>query len=148
MYNRRNFIKLTSLATVGGLAFGSNFSLFGQTARDYFPIPVEALSDKAHLFNPQTFEPLLNTSFAIHGNDMAPASMRLIEIIGQDSKHGSLNRVATDGFSLIFEVEGKSRLEDMIYEVSHPELGTFTMFVSTVGRSGRRFQAVFSRVYF
>ncbi len=147
MFNRRNFIKLTSLATVGGLALRGNLAVFGQTAKDYFPIPVEALSDKAHLFNPQTFEPLVNTRFFIQGNENS-ASMRLVEVVERNAKMGFSNRFATDGFSLIFEADGKGKLEDRIYEVSHPELGDFSMFVSTVGRSGKRYQAVFSRVFF
>lgn len=148
MFNRRNFIKLTSLATVGGLALRGNTSIFGQTSKDYFPIPTEILSQSAHLFKAETFGPLINTHFMMEGNDMTSVSLRLVEVVELNSKKAISNRFPTEGFSLIFEVEGKNELEDRIYEVSHPELGTFSMFVSTVGRSGKRYQAVFSRVYF
>lgn len=147
MYNRRSFIKFTGVATVGGLMLGSNSNIFGSDNK-YFPIPAEVFSDKINLLNQQTFESLVNSSFNIMRENLSPISMRLVEIIGKDEKKQRAEEVAFDGFSLIFEVEGKDSLGDEIYNVSHPELGEFSMFMSTVGRSGKRFQAVFSRVYF
>jgi hypothetical protein len=145
MYNRRNFIKLTGLATVGGLVLGGNINIFGQV-REYFPIPSEVYSDKINLFNQQTFEPLINSTFTIDG-DANQVSMRLVEIIGKDEKKGRANQFATDEFLLIFEVDGKDSLGDKIHQISHPELGEFSMFISTVGRSGKRYQAIINRIY-
>lgn len=147
MYNRRSFIKFTGVATVGGLMLGSNSNIFGKI-KEYFPIPTEVVSDKINLLNQQTFEPLVNSSFTITRENLSSVSMRLVEIIGKDEMKHRAETVAFDGFSLIFEVEGKDSLNDEIYNISHPELGEFSMFMSTVGRSGKRFQAVFSRVYF
>lgn len=147
MYNRRNFIKLSSLAAVGGLALGGNVNIFGQTTKDYFTIPVEAFSENVHLFKAERFETLVNTIFSASSNELAPVSMRLVEVDSR-KKRNAIERSPSEGFCLIFEVSGKSRLDDMIYQISHPELGEFSMFLSTVGQSGRRYQAVFSRVYF
>jgi hypothetical protein len=148
MYSRRNFLKIGGLFMAGGMTLGGN--IFGQSAvqNDYFPIPTTVFSDRITSFTQQTFEPLLNTSFMVVREDSVAVSMRLVEIVSDDNKKKFLNRVANDNFSLIFEVVGRDILEDKIYEISHAELGGFSIFISTVGRSGNRYQAVFSRVYF
>ncbi len=150
MFSRRKFLKVGSLATVGGLLLSGNINVLGQTSNKtgYFPIPTEILSEKATLLNQQTFEPLLNAVFSVRGENNSAVSMRLVEIVGKDSKQDSFSTIPTDSFLLIFEVVGKDSLEDKIYEISNPSLGEFPIFVSTVGRSGKRFQAVFNRVYF
>lgn len=147
MYSRRDFIRLSSLAAAGGVALAGGFNVFGQKGTDLFPIPADALSDRAFSFNSQTFEPLLNSTFAVDLMDGRTASLRLVEVLPKEGKKTVWERIPTDGFSLIFQNSGRGRLEDKIYSVSHPELGNFPLFVSTVGRSGRRYQAVFSRVY-
>ncbi len=150
MFSRRKFLKVGSLATVGGLILSGNINVLGQTSdkTGYFPIPTEILSEKAAQLNQQSFEPLLNAVFSVRGENISEVSMRLVEIIGKDGKQNGFSTVNTDSFLLIFEVVGKGRLEDKIYEISNPGLGEFPIFVSTVGRSGKRFQAVFNRIYF
>lgn len=138
MYDRRNFIKLTSLAAVGGLALRGDLAVFGST--------VGTLPQNLQLSNPETFEPLLNTNFFIKGNGLRASSIRLVDVVKRNLKKSSTNRFPTEGFTLVFENDGKGKLEDKIHEVSHPQLGTFSMFVSTVDRSGKSYQAVFCRV--
>lgn len=150
MYNRRDFLKTGGLVIIGGLALGGNADLFGKTIKKsgYFPLPPGVNSNDVSLFNKQTFEPFLNTNFSVRRKNSAQIPMRLVEVVGSDNKKNSFNTEATDDFLLVFEVIGKERLEDKIYNIAHPELGEFSIFVSTVGRSGKRYQAVFSRVYF
>jgi hypothetical protein len=150
MFSRRKFLKIGSLATVGGLMLSGNLDILGQASEKtgYFPIPTEILSQKITLLNQQTFEPLLNASFAVKRENASAVAMRLVEIVGKDSEKDRFAKISTDSFLLIFEVTGKGRLEDKIYEISNPDLGEFPIFLSTVGRSGMRYQAVFNRVYF
>ncbi len=135
---------MTSLAAVGGLAFGGNAALAAGPA-GYFPLPAEARGSALRL-NLGTFEPLVNTSFSIRSRAAAPTSIRLVEVVRSPSTKRRKNARPTDGFSLIFDASGKRRLKDQIYEVSHPQLGSFSMFISAVGMSGRRYQAVFNRI--
>ena len=74
--------------------------------------------------------------------------MKLVEVVAKNNTKSYLSRIPTDSFTLIFELQGKGGAEDKIYQVSHSALGDFSMFISTVGKSGRRYQAVFNRVYF
>jgi hypothetical protein len=150
MFSRRKFLKVGSVATVGGLLFGGNINVLGQVSdkTGYFQVPIEVLSEKAALLNRQSFESLLNAVFSVRGENASQVSLRLVEIVDNDRKTKSISTANTDSFTLIFEVVGRGRLQDKIYQVSNPSLGEYPIFVSTVGRSGNRFQAVFNRVYF
>lgn len=160
MVSRRNFLQLGGIAMAGGLVLGPSISVFGQAAGNspYFPIPADVYSDKAVSLNRQMFDPLLNSTFSFSkttanedllagGREGRPFSLRLVEIVGDDGTKRSRSARPVDSFSLIFEETRQSRVDDNIYTVSHPELGTFSMFISTVGRSESRYQAVFNRIY-
>lgn len=147
MYNRRRFLKLTCATAFSGLMLGAGISSFGQT-KEYFSLPETTFSDSSFTFNQQTFEPLVDTIFNFKGNDDSNVSMKLIEVVTKDDTKKNSSGIPTDGFTLIFEIQGKSKLGDQIFQVSHPALTDFPMFISTVGKSGMRYQAVFNRVYF
>ena len=146
MYNRRNFVKLASAAALGGLALSGNINLFGQKKED-FPLPQTIYSDKSLTFSQQMFEPLTDSIFVFKNDDDSVVSMKLVEVITKENSKDYLSRVQTESFMLIFENQDKVVLEDKIYEVSNATLGDFSMFISTVGKSGKRYQAVFNRVY-
>jgi hypothetical protein len=147
MYNRRNFLKLTSAAAFGGLMLGGNINIFGQQ-QERFPIPQTILSDKTLTLTKQNFEPLLDTIFVFSNENGSAVSMKLVEVDGRENMKDKSSQIPTDGFTLIFEMQGKVAPGDNIYRVSHSALGDFPMFVSTVDRTGRHYQAVFNRVYF
>ena len=146
MYNRRNFVKLAGAAAFGAVMLNGNINLFGQQKED-FPLPQTIYSDKSSTFNQQMFEPLTDGIFVFKSDDGSQASMKLIEVVTKENSKNYMTRVQTDSFTLIFEMQDKVVLEDKIYEVSNDTLGDFSMFISTVGKSGKRYQAVFNRVY-
>lgn len=147
MQNRRDFLKYGSIAAAGGLLLTGSVNIFGQSIdkSGYFPLPPKILSDKSTFLNKQSFEPLIDQLFTVSVDDSSKISMRLVEIVSAGDNLAS--RVSIDAFSLIFEVREGQLLDDRIYDISHNDIGTVPIFVSTVGRSQRRFQAVFSRVY-
>jgi hypothetical protein len=148
MNSRRYFIKLSGLALIGGLAANSSLKVFGQTSRgrDYFLIPDEAYA--ARIFSPADFEPYLESVFRVSDKQEGiENSLRLVEIVENDSQAIAPGARYVNRFSLIFEKQGKADLADKIYRFSHPSMGDFEIFISTVGRSGKRYQAVFSYVY-
>lgn len=146
MYNRRNFVKLAGAAAFGGLVLNGNINIFGQK-QEGFPLPQTIYSDKSLTFSQQMFEPLTDSIFVFKNDDDSKVSMKLVEVITKENSKNYLTRVQTDSFLLIFELQDNVVLEDKIYEVSNDSLGDFSMFVSTVGKSGKRYQAVFNRVY-
>lgn len=147
MNNRRSFLKLTCAAAFGGLLLGESIISLGQR-KENFPLPETILSDGAFSFSRQTFEPLVDTIFVFKSDDEPALSMKLIEVATKDETKKYASDIPTDDFALIFENQGKIAAEDKIYQVAHSALGDFSMFVSTVGKSGRRYQAIFNRVYF
>lgn len=148
MNNRRGFLKLTCAAALGSLMLGGSIDIFGQK-KEYFSLPETVFSDSGFAFTPQTFESLVDTIFAFKGTENDSGfSMKLIEVIKRDDTKKYASDIPTDGFSLIFEIQGKAVAEDRIYQVTHSALNDFSMFISTVGKSGTRYQAVFNRVYF
>ena len=155
MNSRRNFLKIGGLAAAGSLVLGSK-SIFSQTAGNetFFSVPKSIHSSLCYSTDCETFEPLINTVFQIkkeglnkHGKESLPnVSLRLVEVIKHKYDMNRLGKQSGKGFSLIFQAENKKMLEDKIYQISHPQTGEFPLFISTVGRSGKRYQAVFSHV--
>lgn len=155
MNSRRNFLKIGSLAAAGSIVFGSR-NIFSKTAGNetYFSIPTGIRSNLCYSTNCETFKPLINTIFLIKSEALstnerkkAPnSSLRLVEVVEHRFSKRRLNKISGEGFSLIFQAEDKKALEDKIYQISHPQTGEFPLFISTVGRSGKRYQAVFCHV--
>ncbi len=168
MNTRRNFLKIGSAAVIGGLLLPNGKSVFGQSKKgdDYFPIPAEVYADSINSFTYNTFEPLVGSTFEISNRafgfdkpNWASVSLRLVEVVRAENNSKLFGQKSGDCFSLIFEEAGgrkllsksklrvQTNLPDKIYKMAHPNLGEFSLFISTVGRSGKRYQAVINRVY-
>lgn len=87
-----------------------------------------------------TYVPLVGSTFQIHREGSSPLSVKLV----------SATRVEGVGesFSLIFRAHGNAKLGQETYTVTHPNVGTFPLFLVPVGRaaSGRDIQAVVNRI--
>lgn len=148
MNSRRDFLKLGGMAVVGGLVLGEGSTVFSQRlTKKYFPLPIETYADAPSLMNYEMFEPLIKTVFEVQRGKAGRARLRLVEATRSEYSSNRLTRIGGEGFSLIFEAENDVRLDDKIYKMTHPQLGSISIFVSQVGQSGKRFQAVFNRVY-
>ena len=156
MKSRRKFLKIGSLALFGGLVLGGSQNIFSQTTKgkNLFPVPPETLADTVSNFRSSTFEPLIDSFFSFRRTDLTNSgatrisniSLRLVEVVAKENAVTASGK-NLEGFSLIFEMTGKAKPEDKIYTVSHPSLGDFEIFISSVGKSGKRFQAIFNRIY-
>ena len=156
MKNRRDFLKVGGLALVSGLMLSGSQSVFGQTdkSRSLFPIPSKSFADAANSLHSASFEPFVNTVFSIAKKSSVSGALRpsgssglrLIEVVSKDfsARSGGKN---IENFTLIFKAEGKTKLTDQIYTVSHPSLGSFDIFISAFDRNDGEFQAVFNRVF-
>jgi hypothetical protein len=147
MYDRRSFLKTGTMSVLGGYLLLGQGDIFGQSKKQagYFAIPDAVYSDKTTAFTRDMFVPHLNSSFTVSSGKHRLGSLRLAEVAERDVKIIRFETANIDSFNLIFAAEGNLTLDDAIYRISHPGLGEFSMFVSTVGRSGSRYQAVFSR---
>ena len=147
MDSRRDFLKLGGLAFIGSLALGTGNIVFGQTEKNkLFPIPSAVYADNAFYFTHLNFEPLVNTNFEMTKKSQSIVTLRLVEVVNDQLKGNLEQGFAGESFMLIFERNGGKALPDKIYDIYHPNLGNFQLFISTVGRSGIRYQAVVNRV--
>lgn len=141
MIDRRGFLKIGGTALAAGVLLGSE--ALGQKSGD---LPSDIYTDRVSSFTATTFEPAVGSKFSVvAGEDRY--LLRLTEVERLDYRPKMKQAVATSGFVLVFEAVSKGRIADGTYEVTHPDLGAFTMSVSTLGMSGREYQAVFNRVY-
>ena len=147
MNSRRNFMKLGALALVGGFALTAAASILGQEKNRLFPIPPAATQDAAYYFDQKNFEPLVDSDFQIgDSNNLRSATVRLVEVVDNKRDENAQLGMIGASFTLIFESRSRKPLPEQIYSISHPALGEFSLFVSTVGRSGKRYQAVINRI--
>jgi hypothetical protein len=87
-----------------------------------------------------TYVPLVGSVFKIHREGASTLSVKLV----------SATRLQGVGesFSLIFRGHGNARLEQQIYTLEQPSLGSFQLFLVPVGPAtkGQDFQAIVNRI--
>jgi hypothetical protein len=81
------------------------------------------------------FEYLVGQHFRVSGAKR-PVKMKLVEVREHDHHTDHVRRpihIRQEPFSLLFIAPGGEKLESGIYEVEHPELGEFNLFLHEVG---------------
>jgi len=143
---RRDF--LTRTAAIGGMILLNASSA-----------PVHALGISPHgLFNPvgtgkrvrlgnatvKDFEDLAGQSFRLQMGSGATVSAKLIETNSSETRRGL--RFRRKPFSIVFNVPGDDELVQGQYYLSHPQIGTLTLFMVPVDLPARhrRLEAIFS----
>lgn len=102
------------------------------------------MSDTAAIeFSLGLFEPLLGQDFEI-GDEGASVSAVLVEATNLREAQGA-GRLSRQ-FSLVWRGPPGRRLEQRIYPVRHPSLGTLDLFLVSIGTDaeGTRYEAVFT----
>lgn len=148
MISRRRFIKIGTLATIGGYSMGLPGELFGKTlkAGGLHSIPPESLANPALKFKSQHFAPFVNTNFRLdHANLQRAATFRLIEVKDFRSKLIS-GRITNNQFSLFFKSENTEQIGGNIYDISHRSLGEFSLFIAPVTAEPHYYEAIINRV--
>ncbi len=103
------------------------------------PPPVHALSQAA-------FAAYLGESFRVAGGTTAPLNLRLVDVADRrpraDGHHGG------ESFALIFRGPGDQALAQETYQFSHPDLGTFPLFIvpGLVSPDGVNHEAIINRL--
>jgi Domain of unknown function (DUF6916) len=87
-----------------------------------------------------TYVPLVGSTFTIHRTGASPLSVKLA---AATRLHG-----VGESFSLIFRGHANAKLGQNTYNLEHPILGTFPLFVVPIGRAtkGQDFQVVVNRI--
>ncbi len=116
-FSRRNFVKLSGAAALGGL--GISGLTFARSPE----------ADVLDGLSADSFRRLIGNQFQLM-NDSGPVSARLVKV-------GSFNSSAKDAdcFSLVFEIGDESVGQGTFYVFSQ-QTGTFELFMSE-GKSGK-----------
>ena len=87
-----------------------------------------------------TYVPLVGSTFKIHRTGASPLSVKLA---AATRLHG-----VGESFSLVFRGHANAKLGQETYNLEHPSLGTFPLFVVPIGRAtkGQDFQVVVNRI--
>lgn len=90
------------------------------------------------------FLPLVNTSFALHGEAVAAPRVDILLFSATENT----NAPNHEQFSLLFRGPSEPPVPQATYTVSHPELGEFLLFLVPVGRDphGLIYEACFNRI--
>lgn len=121
-------------------------TVFAQIGKESFKVPADARA-KASLLTAEKFKPLTKSNFTVRLDDGSEGAIRLLEVV-EKTIATSKSAKPINTFNLIFESRAGASFEDKTYKMFHPSLGELEIFISKVGRSGRRYQAVFASVAF
>jgi len=100
------------------------------------------------LLHASSFEPLLQSQFTIRSKENSMAA-RLIKV--KDRSHHFTKKsqpVNLETFSLLFQTEPGVELESNTHRVTHPQLGTISLFISPTKVNGEEgyCEAVINRI--
>jgi hypothetical protein len=141
--DRRNFIRI-------GIAAGA-----GLMAMTALPAAINGIFDQGPRFttaaelNHRLLTTLVGDKVAVSSPTGAPSEL-IVERMTPATTYASSNgRVVGDSFSIFFEGRAGVPLDQATYELKHPSLGVFPVFLSPVGLSdgpNQRYEAVFNRL--
>lgn len=101
-------------------------------------------------FNKSTFTPYVGTEFRVHLSSSKVRRIKLVEVKDYvDSSGQKAARGGEESFSLFFTAPSWRTFPQNTYEVEHPALGKFQLFLVPTGmRSGGEqfFEAAFNRL--
>ena len=143
--SRRRFAQTAGLAIAGTSLTVSPVKLFAQSLGSATGLSAEAGADVLINMTSEAFLPYVGTIFQpVNGTQRI--SLQLTEITTNPFKENRLRGVTGESFSLVFRSLDRKALPPGIHTFEHPSLGTFSLFISPIGRSGSRFQAVINHL--
>lgn len=143
--SRRTFTRSAGVAIAGaGFALSSGKALAQTLTSDVRFASAESFSDPLRYFTKETFEPFLGTVFRSTEHD--GVSFRLVEITDHSTRAKQTRGVTGKAYSLFFRQVGRGEVKQAVQTFDHPSLGKFSLMTSSVGRSGRIFEAVINHL--
>jgi len=149
MITRRSFIEVFGLTAVAGIALNSPGKTFGQSRQsgDLFRIPPASMADPLFSFTSAHFTPFLNTDFQLQRADSRRTqSLRLIDVKVFQRKENLAKGAVGESFSLMFRGSLPANLSGESFELSHPSLGLFTLFLASVNKEPDRYEAIINHL--
>jgi hypothetical protein len=94
----------------------------------------------------ETFSRYLNTQFTLR-RGQTEAKFTLREVRHWTSLGSKRSPDGKECFSLIFESTGNERLRQDTYTAAHSALGEFPLFGGPMGKTQKKFEALFNRLH-
>jgi hypothetical protein len=141
--DRRNFIRI-------GIAAGA-----GLMAMTALPAAINGIFDLGPRFTPaadlshQRLASLVGDTVTVASPTGAPPELIVDRVTPATPYVSSNGRVGGDSFSIFFEGRAGVPLDQATYELKHPSLGAFLVFLGPVGLTDgsiQRYEAVFNRL--
>jgi hypothetical protein len=125
---------------------GTQSSVFGQSrdAGSVFPLAIESTDDPLSYLCRAHFEPFIGSTLTAARAGSTPAELLLLEVSELSMTVNQQNGYAGESFSLLFRSD--QVVEADIYTFRHSSLGSFTLFLTPVGRTGYIYEAVINRI--
>jgi len=143
MITRRNFIQLFGVTAIAGFTINSSVKIFGQGSDHLFRIPSESMTDPIFSFTSAHFTPFINDNFAVRSNESFKTTpLRLIDVKILEYKENLAKGFTGESFSLLFQGSLPENFVGDSFELSHPSLGVFTLFLVPVGKEPNRYEAI------
>jgi len=145
---RRRFAQTAGLALIATGLAGSAGKLTAQSlgSGSLFSLSAGAYADPLASFTRQTFLPFVGTIFQPVSDENKRILLRLTEVPAHVSKYDQPRGIGGESFSLIFRGVGRNVLPAKTHIFEHASLGTFSLFISPVGRSAKKYQAVINHL--
>lgn len=143
MITRRDFIQLFGVTAIAGLTINSPVNIFGQSPGDLFRIPPESMTDPVFSFTSAHFTPFINGDFQIRQNASRETAQLILTDVKVFERKANLAKGATgESFSLLFRGSLPENFAGNSFELFHPSLGVFTLFLAPVGKERDRYEAI------
>ena len=93
----------------------------------------------------ESFSEHLNTKFSVKVDSAEPVELELVELVVRKSEPNE--QAGMERFSAFFYGPTNCFLPQQTYEVTHPAMGDFVIFLVALGKEERgfRYEAVFNR---
>ena len=157
-FERRRFLKSATLAAVStGMTLGFGRAAMGQKkgkALDHLighQIPIKAQQDLLFYFSEETFRAYLNDIFQAPDSRSRLVALELISVDGYKPKADAMVSTSkaseTRSFALMFKASKPLSPFTSIYEMHHPALGKFDLFLTPREKDGAfYYEAVFNHI--
>jgi hypothetical protein len=144
--SRRNFVRNAGSAIAAAVVVpGTVTGVFGQMMRSGTLMPpVESTLDPLNYLTADHFTPFTGTTIPARSRAGRRVSFKLVEVNDRRLEQNEKRGYRGPSYSLIFESSPRAAGE--IYDFNHKLLGSFSLFVSPVGRTGTRSEAVINRI--
>jgi hypothetical protein len=144
--SRRNFLQTTCAALTLAVSSGGLRVLGQQTSPDLFPIPAEVYSEAIFSLTARQAESLVGTTFNVTVAGGRNVRLTLTEVHPLERQMNTIEGYYGESFSLIFESQQRTKLNQGIYRVSGGGLDMSSLLLVPTGIERNKYEVLVNHV--